>query len=465
LAEGRETIISAHNRKVVISTHNNDVLLYGNRLRLLRESRNVTQQELALALGVGTDEIKQMERGIVMCSAQRIAVIRNALDAEFLPLTNDEIPAFRERLYIWRDMIRNRKIDEATELQRKIAGIVDLDVDFRLISLYRMFEITLLIVQGDFDQAAMKLESIDKALIDKESQYYYFRNKGTIWYVQGDYENALRYFYNALVIGESEAHILKDDDSIYFNIAACYYSLHLPNHAIKFLEESEKERTDRTSLFGWHLDCVLAVNFIRIKQLPEAEMLLQKCLTFAEASGDKSLTAIALHNFGFMHHTAENWLLAVSYYSRASELHVHGTTLYLDSLYGNIRCCIELGDYAECTKLLEVFSEHLSKNKNSQLGGGSKPLYATLHESLSCLMFITQDKVDADNNRIPGNMADFIMDKAVPLLIDEYRYTHALDYCEILCNFFEKTSTLDKALAIKSIAMDIYKKMLYYRRD
>jgi len=425
----------------------------------------MAHHEMASSLGITVDEMKQMERGMTVCSAERLAGIRHILNAELLPLTDDEISAFRERLYIWRDMIRNRKIDEAKDLQGKIAGIVDLDVDFELVSLYRMFEITLLIVQGDFSKAASKLDSSDKALMETESQYYYFRNKGTLNILTNKFEDALTSFSQALEIGKSEECILKDDDSIYFNIALCYHNLHLPNHAIRFLEESERERTDRTSTFGWHIDCILAVNYIRVRQLPEAEVLLQKCLTYAEASDDNSLIAMTLHNFGFMHQTSENWLLAIGCYNRASELHDYGTVLYLDSLYGNIRCCIELGDYTKSAQLLEVFSEHLSESKNSQLSSGSKPLYATLHESLICLMFISRDKVDANNNRTLGSMADFIMDKAVPLLIDEYRYTHAIDFCEILSQFFEKTNTLDKALAIKNIAMDIYKKMLYHRRN
>lgn len=462
LAKGRESIIVAHDKDVIIRTHNNDVLLYGDRLRLLRESKNVTQQELALTLGVGIDEAKQVERGMTMCSAERIAIIRNALDAEFLPLTDDEIPAFRERLYIWRDMIRNRKIDEATELQGKIAGIVDLDVDFGLISLYRMFEITLLIVQGDFGEATMKLDSIDKASIDTESQYYYFRNKGTINILADKYEDALMYFSQALEIGKSDERILKDDDSIYFNIALCYHNLHLPNHAIKFLEDSDKERTDRTTTFGWHIDSILAVNYIRIRQLSKSEVLLQKCLTYAEASGDKFLIAIALHNYGFMHHTAENWLLAISYYSRASEFYVQGSATHLANLYQLCRCHIEVGEFTKSAQLLSSVEEYLVPERNSCLPEDKFSLYQLFFKSLHSLILIIRKDVDLDK---VCRAVEYIEKTAIVYLSSVYEYTCVLDYCEVLVEFFTEAQEYEKTIAIKDIAMDLYRKMLYYGRN
>lgn len=450
----------------IIDSDDNKVLLYGDRLKLLRESKNISQQALADALGSDVAKIKQMEHGVTLCDSGRVAEIREILDADFLPLLDSEIPAFRERLYIWRDMIRNRKLDEAKELQSKIAGIVDLDVEVGLISLYSMFEITLLIVQGDFAKATLKLDDTDKALMDTESRYYYFRNKGTISTLNENFEDALMLFSQALEIGKSDEWILKDDDSIYYNIALCYYNLHLPHHALGFLHESGKMyTTDRVTPFGWHIDSAIAVNYIRTNQLTEAARILERCLVFAEASGDKTLIAITLHNYGFMHQMADNWLLAANYYGKSSSICEQGSDLHLENLYQESRCCMELGDYSKSVRLIESAKAHFSREINHMLSDTSTAQFAMLFETLGHLLNVILECEGDAETEIVGHSAAFIEVTAIPYSINIYKYTHVLDYCKVLGKYYEKANAFEKSLAINKIAMEIYKKMLYYRRN
>ena len=436
--------------------------MHGSRLRFLRESKNISQYVLAKRLGVNINEIKHMERNMTFCCNNKFFAIKRILDADFLPLLDSEFPAFRERLYIWRDLIRNRKIDEAKELQRKIADVVVLDVEIWLIWLYRMFEITLCIVQGDFDEATKKLDAIEVSMLDAESRYYYYRNKAAIKFYNEEFEDALTFFNQALEIGKSEEHILEDDESIYFNIASCYHSLHLPNHAIRFLDDSGKTNSsDRTSSYSWQIDCTLAVNYIRTNQLPEAEELLKKCLTHAEALGDRLLTAIALHNYGFLHQASKYWLLAIHYYSRSSEFFVQGSAFHLENLYQQCRCQMEVGKFIESTQLLESAKAYLVLEDNPHLPENKLPYYDLLFKTLYSLMLIINKDTDLDE---VYRAAEYIEATAIVFLCDINEYTCVLDYCEVLDGLYTKAEKYEKVVAIKTIAMDLYKKMLYYRR-
>lgn len=453
---------------VIISIFRNDVSLSGNRLRLLRESRKTTQQELALLLSISTDEVEQMECGVTICDTNRLAAIKTALDAEFLPLIDEEYPTFKERLYLWRDLIRNRQLDNAVELHGKISGIVDLDVDLELIALYRMFEITLHIVQGKIKEVEKTLDEIDMALINvnAEIRYYYNRNAGTLNFVIEDFDKALRYYLKALKIGKTKKQLLMGDDSIYFNIALCYSHLHLPHHALEFLREFNKVNTsDRTNRYSWHLDNAYASNCIRINRMHDAEGLLKKCLSRGEASNDKTLIAVSLHNYGSMYYMEKNFFLAFYYYEQAYNQHKLNPSLQLDSYYCMIRCSMEIGKYRETNYLLDDSDDLLNKEKNPLLNDDTIQVYTMLFQALRYLKAILQRRTEAYSDRSLDQIVDYMEETVIPYLLSTHRYTHALDYCNVLTRYFRKALNHKKALAIQDIAVKIYRKMLYDQGD
>jgi len=439
----------------VSSLHGEKVLLSGNRLKAICEYKNVTQHELAQKIGHGIEVLQAIESGIVEVSYELLLTIKKHLNIENLPMTSEEIRIFKESIRLWRDLLRRQKLDDATVIRRKLSSVASCPIEPDLSLLYRMNEIMHMLVEGDLNNASKELTFckdmiIETGDVDVEIHYYFYRNHGTLESYQGNIKVALEYFLKAFALTKDEVgdRFSSDNDSLCFNIAACYSDLYQPYQAIAFLQELYKMADDRTRSYRLHMDNTLAVSYIRINMLKEAKNILDDCLARAEASSDKLALGIILHNSGLLYEKSGNWKLALNYYDRAltycqDSNEVHLEHLYLETQYHTIRCLMHLGDGIEAQKRMEL-SQRLCTNKAK---------YALLLETLRRLMNTSAAHSD--------NPIDFITRETIPFLVAEYEYAKALDYCNIARDHYVNCGDYDKAIKLAIVKEGIYEKMLF----
>ena len=431
------------------SLHSESILLSGNRLKAVREWRNVSQAKLADVLECSTNELQQAEDGVSNLSCKQLRVLREFLVVEGMPFTKDDVEVFRGRLLYWRDLIRNRKISEAMKIQKTIEGIASYPFEPDLTTMYNMFEIMGLLVEGELEIAERELEGHAKHLAEmsNENLYYYYRNAGTHRSLIGQSKDALTHYLKALAVGEKDDAILKQDGAIYYNIAACYFDLHLPYQTISFIQRTcETLDDDRTKMYRLHLDILLAVSYTRISKIDDARYLLDKCLICVKGIGDKMLIGNVLYNFGLLEKTAMLWEQAIGYFDKALAYYQDGSELYFDSLYHKARCFIEIGEYEKVSTLLTL-AGNMQFDKHRRI---------LLVKSLQYAMDIWQGEAAS-----AVEAASYIETHTLPHLLKSHEYTKALDYCEILGKHFSKIADTENALKINKLAFDVLKKMFY----
>lgn len=158
-----------------------------------------------------------------------------------MPLTEFERAAFKESLYFWRDLLRNRRMDEANELREKLSPISNLELcEPDLAMLYRLHEVIHFLVEGDIDTAKMKLKLLQSELknMNIENLYIYNNNMGSLNAMRNNFEDGLKFYIQAFEIRKNHKDCLPDDEErLYHNMAKCYTDIEHPNRAIIFLNK------------------------------------------------------------------------------------------------------------------------------------------------------------------------------------------------------------------------------------
>ena len=435
----------------MIDAHGSSVTLSGHRLKRLREARGASQEDVAGVLGCSVEELYRIEKSFVQCSCEKISAVKEFFGIDGMPLLDEEADTFRERLYLWRDYIKNRQLNEAAELQEIISPITDFPLEPNLSMLYNMFEVILLMVEGKLDIAEERLKAHGKYLVDMEdadieNSFHYYRNIGSLRLFQGRREEALESYLKALAFGETKDELLKDDGALFYNIASCYSNLHLPHHAIAFLQKIKWFEDDRTKKFKLQLDNIMAVNYLRLNMTKEAKDLLDSCMARAKAAHDKASIAIVLHNFGVLNWTSESWEEAINYFDKVFSYCREWDGLYLETLYHKLMCLIRMSEHRSVELLIE-------QAKDSYEGDAK---YSLLFESLNCVMILNRETtVHA------SKAADYLETVAIPRLTEIYEYSKAIDLYKILCEHHQKAGNLNWPMKISEVIMNVYIKMLY----
>jgi len=107
----------------------------------IREAIGVGRLALAEAMRVDTDLVKQVEGGESYYSVIQLQLARKHLNLTHMPLSQFEVAAFKRRLYIMYDFVKDRRFDEANDMCIEMASVIDLDNgDDDLTQLHRLFE-------------------------------------------------------------------------------------------------------------------------------------------------------------------------------------------------------------------------------------------------------------------------------------------------------------------------------------
>ncbi|MCL2840623.1 MAG: helix-turn-helix transcriptional regulator [Defluviitaleaceae bacterium] len=417
-----------------------DSLTVGEKIKQIRKTLNVSQKSLAVDLCCSVSTISRIECGQIECNSHILKSIRQSLNIEGVPLLEGERFVFRERLYIWRDVIRDEAMDEADTMQKKLSVILHLPFEPDLVMMYKMFNIELLLTQKKTSLAKTALD-LDEGIIhtmNSENLYHYYYNKGTLYMIYEKIEQSLAYFLKAYHLDVAS---LKKEVSLRFNIALCYTRLGMPYSSIMYQNEAYALFSDeRTSLLGLRLGNNLAVNYIFVGELKEAEQLLNKYLIRAQNINNNRYIGIALHNLGCMYFKSSKLERALEYFNQAFEYFPKHDNVYLENIYYKMRCLIGLKSFSKCKELLLDTIEMTKAHKE----------YFVLFESLTHLMSLRDEQ-----------SCRYLKDVAIPHLVSTNKYFKALDYCDVLEKYFIKRNLAKKALEIIAIVRDVYKKMIY----
>jgi len=430
-------------------------LSIAQKIRLLRKHKNMTQTELADIIWTNTSRISHIENGDNEYNQKELNDIREHFEIVGMPFTELERIAFRERLYIWRDFIRDGRMHDAKELQVKISPVLNLEpCDPDLATLYRLFEVLLLLSENDLDTAEEKLAYLEGIFADMntENRYYLFCMLGTLSAVRNCYEEALRYYKRAYgLIESSESAYSKDNVKLFANMAICYTRLEFPCRAISFLNRirgaNGANSKRQINLSNLAIDIALANNLAKISDFKDAKKILDSCLVQAKALDSSKYVGIVLFNLGILHRRLKDWKVAINYFNQAMDTFDVDSEYYPMSFFYKVNCAIDSGGHFNIERII----------------GEGEPIYSKdpiLFDSLEHILILNK-RMSIYNE----DSAEYIETKTIPHLINGGARLEAINLYRLLDKHYEKVRKHKKSMLMKIAVGDIYERMFVKLED
>lgn len=424
-------------------------LTVAEKLRLIRKANSVTQNELAEIILTSDSKISFAENNTNEYSEYEIETIKKHFNIVDMPLTDFERAAFRESLYCWRDMIRDGRMAEAEDLRGKLCDVVNLTpCDKDLPALFILFDVIFLLTKGNLEAAEENLAALPAALYD-EHFYYFNLNMGSLNSLKGRYEDALDFYEAALkVVEDARDFVPSDKEVLYYNMAACYTQIEIPNRAIVFLNNIRDEhREKRITAFNLGLDIGLAANYIQVGNYRWAEEILNDCLV--KARGIKGIygelyVGLTLLRLGVLYRRTEEWEKSINFLEQALNHFEVNTEVYRWTLYLKIRCVIEAKEYTKAGKSIKQ-AKGLYKNNEEHL---------VLFESLVHIMAISKSMT-----RVQEEAIEYIENVTIPYLINARDSIEAISCYKLLQRHCAKIGRLRKSIAFTEDICNIYERM------
>ncbi|MCL2752824.1 MAG: helix-turn-helix transcriptional regulator [Defluviitaleaceae bacterium] len=414
----------------------------GEKIKKIRCHLGLSQENLAKDIGCGVATISRIERGMAECDENMLKAIKAAMGIKNAPFSDAEIAAYRESLFVWLELMAHRRIDDAKDLGSELAVILNLPFERDLIMLYHLYDAGLCITIGDFDDAENKMNSLDKAKMNGEHLFQYYRNLGTLCFRREDYERALEYGLRAIDYSEYTRGNLA---AAYYSIAADYSMLSQPVRAIMYLEEARKRHKNTPlSILSVFIEHVLCKSYLLLNESERAKPILDAALTKAEAIGvklgRKKYIGMILNLLGVYHMKRSEHKEALAYFNKAHEYFWVGGLDYFHNSYYKARCLLELKQAAQAK---ELAADVLANATNSER-------FTMLFDGLRKEMHFKEN-----------GSAENIENVIIPYLIGKSELFFALDFCEHLECRYKKAGNSKKANEIAIIMRDIYAKIIF----
>jgi len=421
-------------------------LTVGEKILKLRKQCNLSQLALADIIKAGQERIIRVERGQDEYTEAHIKAAKEYFDIEGLPITERECNTFRDRLYYWRDLIRARKLDDAKVIQQEVAKIDNLEpCDFDMVMLCKMIGIQLYRALDQNEIAEKKLNISQEYLNEMNSEclYHYYFAKGSLLGYHGQFEESLDYFLQAYEISENNEELLPSEDvRLYYYISWCYSFLEIPYRAIYFLERARQVYLDKdVAILGLLIDRSLALNYIKMDQLKDAERLLRKCYERAESIKDENSIGYTFFSYGYLYKKRSDWKIAIDYFEKSLPFLDKGTDTYFASLYHMIHCFVHTRAFKKSNQLLKQVKSVCLNNDD----------WLKRFEALDHYIKISNYMTSA-NNKVS---ISYIEDTVIPYLISKRDYFIALDYCTLLELHYQKLNSIKNSLQMSKIKYEI----------
>ncbi|MCL2362402.1 MAG: tetratricopeptide repeat protein [Defluviitaleaceae bacterium] len=422
-------------------------LSVGEKILKLRKYNKVSQLELVEIMRVRVDRITRAEQGEDTYTAAHIAAAKERFGIVGLPLTERECIAFRERLYIVRDLIRARKLDEAKDIQKEMAHIDRLEpCDFDMAMLCKLIEVQLFKAEGDCATVEKKLDAYQKHLkkMNDECLYHYNYCRGALLGHQGHYKEALDYFLVAYELTENNKNLLpEDDERLYYYIAWCYSNIEIPHLAIFFMMKAKQTHTDnRITDFSLNIDRGLALNYIKMNQLKDAERLLNKCMTKAESLFNDTYIGVTFLFLGLAHKKAKKWASAIENFDKALGYLPENTDNHYSALYHKVLCTIQARTFVKAREHLDYVKTLGCLDKKWVINFTALGHYYTIKHKMTS--YKNYESIA------------YIEDVAIPHFIEEHDYFLAIEYYTLLEQHFEKVKSEMRSLSAAKAIKDIF---------
>ncbi|MCL2362993.1 MAG: helix-turn-helix transcriptional regulator [Defluviitaleaceae bacterium] len=429
-------------------------LLLGEKIKYIRSAKGISQENMARAINSNQSFVYRFENGQVECSTKMLTKIKKFLEIENAPLLEHELETYRDRIWIWNDLITAGRDAEAKVMQHELSPILDLPFENDLFLLFSLAEVRLLTRELKITEAEKRLNELEALLVDAndEVRYFYHRNKGSMHIQRGDFMNALRHYLQMLDTASDE---VKPDAAVFANIGVSYMGIGKPYHAIEnLLHARQKCSDDRVHIVRASTNSMLAMAYAVIGEYKKAQKLFDESLLQAKNANDEAVIGLTLSNMSVLYYKMGNYEKSVelcdqaleyfqgkSPHLKTSAITIGGDkTLHKMLLLNKGSGLIKMKDDTKCQEVLEHGLALSEGDEKYTIGFTALRHFMTLDDSNSVSYL--------ENVAIPYFRAGGGFDKYV-----------TLDICGELESYYKKKRARTRASVFVEIARDIYKEM------
>lgn len=413
-----------------------------DKIKYLRNCRNISQIELAKGMKCGLSSVQRSETEGRKYTEEEIKNGLKLFGLEGLPLDDKEAFSFKNKLYVFRNSVRDEYFDKAEKLRKELSVIIYAPFYPDLTVLFNSFESRYLLKKEKTSEARKILIPHIRSIKErsKEAQYHYYHMLGDFHRVKGRYKKALKYLHMANDIETDE---FEKESVLSYNLALCYSEFGKYVVALDILERAyhqfnHKESNVLTMIFYNEL----GLNYMRLGHIVQAKEFFHKTYDMAIALKHKILIGFSLDNLGCVYFRAGEHKKAIDYFNKANKQVDEGSTVHLETLY-----------YKALSQMKVEGANYKATIERGLLLAKDGSLYHILFNSL--LYYSDINKQES---------MDYIEHITIPSLLAKYKFSKVFDYYTALEEAYAKKSDASKgarkdyikSLQISKKAFEIY---------
>jgi len=431
-------------------------LSIGEKIKHVRNAKGISQENMSHAIKSSKSYVQRLEQGQVECSPEMLAKIKKFLEIENAPLLEHELIIYKNRIWMWDDLISARRLVDAKAMRSELSSILDLPFEHDLSLLFSMTDVRLMfITEQNIPVVEEKLTAAEALLVgaSNEVQYMFHRNKGFFYSIHSDYKNGLQHYLKAIDIVSDD---IKPDMAIYTNIGMMYMGIGKPYHAIMYLKDAlQGYGGDRTHIIRTHTSSMLAMAYMTIGEHRKAKKLFDESLVQAKNMNDGMVMGLTLSNMSVLNIKMGNYEEGVKLCDQALEYCInknHQSTVSINNDEGR----------GNSLQIMLLFNKGLGLLKMKEFDKCRETLEHGLalakDDTRSSIIFNTLEHLMTLNN---NSSMGYLEEVAIPYLrtgggLDKLL---ALDICKEIETHHKKKRAKTKATAIAAVARDMYEEM------
>jgi len=422
---------------------NTTALSFGEKIKQIRISKGLKQEELAKAINTGRTFVSRLESGQAEYDDRMLAAIREFYGIEHAPLFDHELEDYRNRLWIWHDLVDTNRLSEAKDMQTKLSPILELPYEHDLRLVYLMIETKILLKEGNFAKGEERLNTAKEYLdsISVEALHLYHRNMGFLSLVRRDNKTSLKHFLHSINYATEN---LKPDVGIFINLGMIYFNLGKPWQAILHLEHIKSSQNfDRSYRYESAVNFVLATCYMHIDKYDKSEELFNYALMQAKRINNENDTGATLSNLASLYIRKGDFEASLKACDQSLVFLKNDPYRYVITLMTKASCLLGMKDFIKYEEVITQGMELVKDDKNLTIS------FETLRHSTTL-----------DDSKSIEYLEDFAIPHFRTTDADEgggmYR---ALSICNTLEAHYRRKRQQKNAQAIAAIARDILLEM------
>ena len=330
------------------------------KVKFIRNTLGLSRDKVAELSGLSHTTINNYETGAYPID-KSLPRIKKAMGIEDIPLTDDEIVAYKKNMYSANISINYSDIKAVNETICKLARCAKLSFDGDLQNLCDLFQAIYTFKIGEKEEHDKLMESLlnRKHTFTNEHFYWYYRCLGFVEHLAYNYKDAYSMYRKADEHGRNLGLDFQlNFKTLHYNMCYCSTEMDYPILPIKHLD---KVRSKDFSLLRLDSEIAakrfLAISYSKLGRTDEALEILEDCLGYAlrEKKYDRLQIGWTYLQIGRVYQDAgdfdkalENFDKAVKYYDHDSEAYLaylcyRATLLRSHNCDNKVKECLDKG--------------------------------------------------------------------------------------------------------------------------